>query len=145
MINLFGDEEEYEEGPAREDMEADMMAAPWFVEKCKQEYYAQNLYAAMCNMRWQKIEVMQILKDEYWSASWRGAGGIVARIRNCGEDYMSWYCSGIGGIFSYEGAEDEHYMTVKKFVSEGTVTEEIESDLRQLGWHPRPRSEDENG
>jgi len=119
-------------------MAVDMTGAPWFVEKCKQDYYAQNLYCAMCNMRWQKREVMPVLKDEYWSASWRSAGGIVAEIRNCGEDYMDWYCSGIGGAFSYSGDEDERVMAEKRFVSEGTVTEEIEHDLLQLGWQPVP-------
>ena len=127
------------------DMAADMQNGAWFVEKCQQDYYAQNLYAAMCNMRWQRLEVIPILKDEYWSASWRGAGGIVADLRNCGETYMDWYCSGITGALSYDTTEDERWMAEKRYVPEGTVTEEIEYDLRQLGWQPvgYPSDEDE--
>ena len=127
------------------DMAADMQNCACLVEKCKQDYYAQNLYAAMCNMRWQRLEVIPILKDEYWSASWRGAGGIVADLRNCGETYMDWYCSGITGGLSYDTTEDERWMAEKRYVPEGTVTEEIEYDLRQLGWQPvgYPSDEDE--
>lgn len=142
MINLFDDEEEYIEEEPKYNMEADMLASAWFVAKCKQNYYAQNLYAAMCNMRWQKVDVMPILKDEYWSASWRGSGGIVARIRDCGEDYLDYYCSGIVGGISYDTTEDERIMAEKGFVPEGVVTEEIETDLRQLGWQPSPWPED---
>lgn len=127
---------------ADNDMAQDMKDASWFVEKCKQDHYAQNLYAAMCNMRWQRIEVIPILKDEYWSASWRGAGRIVAEIRDSGEDYMDYYCSGILGGMSYDTTEDELRMAEKRYVPEGTVTDEIETDLRQLGWQPSPWPED---
>ena len=121
----------------KHDLERDFRNSPELMQKIQKEYYAQNLYAAMCNMRWQKIEVIPILKDEYWSASWRGAGGIVADLRNCGEDYIDWYCSGMGGVaFSYDN--DEDWMAEKRYVPEGTVTEEIEYDLRQIGWQPSP-------
>jgi len=98
--------------------------------------YAQNVYAAMCNMRWQPLEVMPILKDEYWSASWRSAGGIVADFRNCGEDYIDWYCSGMGGLATYNEKEGEEYMTRQKFVPEGVVTDEVREDFLRLGWVP---------
>jgi len=75
--------------------------------------YAEDLYRALCNMRWRKREVMPLLRNEMWSCSWRYAGGIVADIRQEG-DYMDWYC--LGG--------------------EGTVSEEIEKDLLDLGWEP---------
>ena len=120
------------------DMAKEMANAAWLVEKCQQEYYAQNLYAAMCNMRWQKRDVIPVLKDQFWSASWRGSGGIVAELRNRGEDYMDWYCSGMGGVVSYNGEDDERIMAEKRFVAEGVVTEEIEYDLLQLGWQPSP-------
>lgn len=126
----------------KHDLKRDFRNSPELMKKIQQEYYAQNLYAAMCNMRWQKIEVIPILKDEFWSASWRGAGGIVADLRDCGEDYMHWYCSGMGGVvFSYE--EDEAWMEKKRYVPEGTVTEEIEADLRSIGWRPSPWPEKE--
>ena len=39
----------------------DMESAEWFVTKVRDsKTYAQNLYAAMCNMRWQKVDVMPI-------------------------------------------------------------------------------------
>jgi len=106
------------------DMFKDMMLAEWFRTKVKtSEAYAQNLYAAMCNNDFQKIEPWVILTGDTWGRSWRGAGGVVADLREEG-DYLTWYCSGIMG----EGAYIEGY------VQEGVVTEEIAEDLRKLGW-----------
>ena len=111
------------------DMYNDMESAEWFVTKVRDsKTYAQNLYAAMCNMRWQKVDVMPILKDEFWTVSWRSAGGIVADMRQQG-DYIDWYCSGIGGGL---GNGDE--AGTKGYVAESVVTEEIEQDLNKLGW-----------
>lgn len=119
------------------------MANAAIVSKIRsREDYAQNLYAAMCNMRWQKIDVMPILKEEYWSCSWRSSGGIVASIRGHGESYMDWYCSGMMGGLSYDTEEDERFMAEKKFVPEGTVTDEIKQDLAGLGWHSSPWPKD---
>lgn len=75
--------------------------------------YAKDLYRALCNMQWQKQEVMPVLRSELWSCSWRYAGGIVADLRQEG-DYLDWYCTG----------------------GEGTVSNEIEDDLARLGWEP---------
>jgi len=109
-------------------MKQDMQDAQWFKDKVRaSKSYAQNLYAAICNMQWQKKDVWPILKDELWGASWRASGGIVAELR-CEGDYLDWYCS---GIFQ-EGHQIEGY------VPEGTVTEEIEADLTKLGWQPVP-------
>ena len=120
------------------DLEVDLKASSVIIDKCKVECYAQNLYAALCNMEWQKTEVFPILKGETWGCSWRSAGGIVAEIRKEG-DYMSWYCSGMGGVAVYSSEEEsETHINEKKFVSEGTVTDEIRHDLKQLGWHPVP-------
>ena len=118
-----------------------MLASDWFVAKVRASMsYAQNLYAAMCNMQWQKAEVLSILKDEFWSASWRSSGGIVAEIRREG-DYMDWYCSGMGGLASMPDDDEEALgleMTRKKYVAEGFVTDEIRDDLALLGWSPIP-------
>jgi len=46
-------------------------------------------------------------------------------------DYIDWYCSGIGSGLG-NGDEDG----TKNYVPEGVVTEEIENDLRLLGWIP---------
>jgi len=101
--------------------------------------YAQNLYAAFCNMRWQKLEILPILKEEYWSASWRSAGGIVAQFRNKGEDYMDYYCSGMGGFAAFDDQTDEEakeQFDAQGYVPEGTVTDEIREDLKKIGWIP---------
>jgi hypothetical protein len=109
-------------------MKQDMQDCQWFKDKVRgSTNYAQNLYAAMCNMQWQKLETWPILTNEYWTASWRASGGIVATLRGEG-DYLDWYCS---GIFN-EGTYIEHY------VEEGTVTDEIQTDLELLGWKPVP-------
>lgn len=61
--------------------------------------------------------------DWTYGCSWRYAGGLIADLRNMcmgtNEDYMDYYCSGSLGENS---------------VAEGTVTEEIEEDLNNLGW-----------
>ena len=104
------------------DLVNDIEATPHLLEKIRDsKVYAQNLYAAMCNMRWQKADVYPILKDEYWSVSWRNSGGIVADLRGGNEDYMDWYCSGIRGGFNINDDIPDGY------VGEGTVTDEIKS------------------
>jgi hypothetical protein len=117
-------------------MDDEMKNCPWLLEKVRtRDDYAQNLYAAMCNMRWIKLEVIPILKDDYWTCSWRASGGIVADLQGKG-DYLDWYCSGMGGLTAYDTDDGDKYMAEKKFVSEGTVTDEIRNDLLKLGWVP---------
>jgi hypothetical protein len=108
----------------KDNMEYDLRSTDWILEKVRaSKVYAQNLYAAICNNDFQKLDVMPILKNQTWSASWRSAGGIVANMRQEG-DYIDWYCSGIRDI----DAEPNGY------VSEMVVTDEIREDLKQLGW-----------
>lgn len=96
-------------------LEHDLIKSDRITEKCtNSESYSQNLYAAMCNNLFYK-------DDEEWSCSWRYAGGVLADIRDVGESYIDWYCSGIGS--SHDG-----------YVGESFVTDEIRSDLLQLGW-----------
>jgi hypothetical protein len=124
-------------------LEWDLRTTAWVLDKCRSETYAQNLYAALCNMRWQKRDVLPILKDEYWTCTWRSAGGIVADLRGEG-DYIDWYCSGIHNVDYDQGGalEDAEYQS-KKFVPEGTVTGEIENDMYILGWMPSRYPEDD--
>jgi len=120
------------------DLADELANCPWFLEKVRaSKTYAQNVYAALCNMRWQPLDVMPILKDEWWSCSWRSAGGIVANFENQGGGYMSWYCSGIGDGLG-NGDTDRN----KGYVPEGTVTDEIREDFATLGWHPSPWPKD---
>lgn len=116
----------------KDNMEYDLRSTKWICDKVKaNDNYAQNLYAAMCNMQFVKNEVWPLIKDQRWSASWRHAGGIVADMREQG-DYIDWYCSGIG-----EGLGNGDKDGTKGYVPEGTVTDEIRSDLFQLEWIPK--------
>jgi hypothetical protein len=127
------------------DLEEDMWRSDEFLQKIRtRKDYAQNVYAALCNMRWQPAEVWPVLKDEYWSCSWRSAGGLVADFRKCGEDYMDWYCSGMGGLATYDEKEGEEYMLRQKYVPEGVVTDEIREDFAKLGWYPSEWPEDKD-
>jgi hypothetical protein len=123
----------------KNNMEYDLRSTKWICDKVKaSDNYAQNLYAAMCNMTWQSREFWQELKGEVWHCSWRHAGGIVADMQEKG-DYIDWYCSGIGNAElgnGLTGADGTGY------VPEGVVTEEIELDLNRLGWRPVPYNDD---
>jgi hypothetical protein len=126
-------------------MEYDLLTTDWILEKVRaSDAYAQNLYAAMCNMQWRKREMWPELKEQNWSCSWRYAGGIVADMRQEG-DYIDWYCSGMGGLNQeYDGEEtNEQWQARTGYVPESVVTEEIERDLNQLGWAPIPWKDDE--
>ena len=112
-------------------MEYDLRSTVWICDKVKaDDNYAQNLYAAICNRQFQKLDVLPVLKDERWSASWRSAGGIVADMQEKG-DYIDWYCSGIGDKDTGYGLD---YRPATSYVPEGQVTDEIREDLKQLGW-----------
>lgn len=120
------------------DLYEDLRDSPVLMQKIQDKRYAQNVYAALCNMRWQPLDVMPILKDEWWTCSWRSAGGLVAELQGEG-DYMSWYCSGIG-----DGLGNGDADRTKGYVPEGTVTDEIREDFAALGWHPSPWPKDKD-
>ena len=124
----------------KNNMEYDLRSSKELCDKAKQsDNYAQNLYAAMCNMTWQSREFWQEMKGEVWSCSWRHSGGIIADMREEG-DYIDWYCSGIGN------SEDGYGLDSRRangYVPEGVVTEEIELDLNRLGWRPVPWTDEE--
>ena len=137
MYETWASEPEYENRPVN-DLEYDLRTTEWILEKARsRDDYAQHIYAAMCNMRWQKLDVFPILKDEFWSCSWRTSGGIVANMLQHG-DYIDWYCSGMGGMSGYDADSEtyEQWQERTKYVSEGTVTEEIRADFQILGWVP---------
>ena len=90
-------------------LDFDLMKSEYIAEKCKDPFYARDLYGALCNNRFFK-------NDQEWTCSWRMSGGIVADLRNKGENYLDFYCSG----------------------NESVVTEEIEKDLLDLGWTIKP-------
>ncbi len=83
-----------------------------YLDRFKDKDFAREVYAALCNMRWQSI-----YKPEYvYSCSWRYAGGLIAEIRGCGEIYLDFYCSG----------------------GEGIVTERVQEFFKKLGYLPLP-------
>lgn len=99
--------------PDPHNLEWVLRSTPWIEEKVKSsEAYAGKLYGALCNNRFNRDNVFDLLNDRYWwSCSWRYAGGIVADIIGRG-DYLDWYCTG----------------------GEGYVDPEIAADLQKLGW-----------
>ena len=109
---------------AEYNLEYDLRITDWILEKVRaSDVYAQNLYAAMCNNDFQRLDVYPILANKTWSCSWRYAGGIVADMRGQG-DYIDWYCSGI-----FDEDQDDSGR-----VHESEVTKEIADDLERLGW-----------
>lgn len=130
-------------------LEQDLHASSLILEKVRKDSYAQNLYAAMCNMQWQYLgsdwaleagDLSALALAETWSCSWRYSGGIVAELRGEG-DYLDWYCTGMGGFspLADETAEETaRWIKEKGYVAESVVTEEIRTDLASLGWHPVP-------
>jgi hypothetical protein len=125
----------------RDNMEYDLRSTQWIIDKAKNDAYAQNLYAAMCNNDFTKNDVIPILTEKKWSCSWRHAGGIIADMQGKG-DYIDWYCSGIRDSKELDDdqfqqltkEQQEYYIQGKKFVSESVVTDEIREDLLKLGW-----------
>ena len=113
----------------KDNMEYDLRSTDWILVKVRDsDDYAQNLYAAMCNMQFIKNAVWPVLKDQRWSCSWRHAGGIIADMQEKG-DYIDWYCSGIRGGYDTDESDPR-----PNFVAEGRVTNEIRADLLKLGW-----------
>lgn len=90
-------------------LEYDLLKTEWIAYKCQKLSYAIDLYGALCNNRFFK-------DNQEWTCSWRESGAIIAELRNQGETYLHFYCSG----------------------NESLVTEEISNDLLNLGWSYKP-------
>ena len=87
-----------------------IMALNPYFDKFKDDDFAQEVYASLCNMKWRSI-----FKPKYeYSCSWRYAGGLVAEIRGKGESFLDYYFSG----------------------GEGVVTERVATFFKGLGFLP---------
>jgi len=130
-LNILEDTRMQDPEWQKDNLEWDLRTTDWILEKARSsDIYAQNLYAALCNNDFVKTDdTFKILKQDYWSCSWRASGGIVANMLQRG-DYIEWYCSGMGGLFSYDPDDGRN----AGHVTEGTVTEEIKLDIERLGW-----------
>ena len=105
-------------------LERDIRGTNWIVTKIRrEEVYAQNLYAALCNNEYVPKDMWAILKNLKWNCSWRYAAGLVSDIRE-DESYIDWYCSGTG----FKGTD------FTGFVEESYVTDEIIDDFDKIGW-----------
>ena len=115
-------------------LDMDVCQCTWIVDKIRRDdAYAQNFYAALCDQVWYEQDAWQILGDRTWCCSWRTAAAIVADIRGSG-DYIDWYCS---GSFVWHDQDGYEPTTVeKRYVAEGMITAEIRQDLASLGWYP---------
>lgn len=145
MYNTWAEESQYEFRPEN-DLEYDLRTCESILLKARtRDAYAQNVYAALCNIRWQRTDVFPILKDEYWTCSWRSAGGIVADMLQQG-DYIDWYCSGMGGMSGYDKDSEtyEQWQARTGYVAEGVVTDEIREDFAALGWTPSEWPDDKD-
>ena len=111
-VGLFFIEDAEADAPARDavepaDMERDMGASvPFRSLVARSDLFARLLYAAMCNIIW-----VHETTGQPWSVSWRGAGGVVSRLRGEG-CYADWYCGG----------------------HEGTVDGQVLAKLKSMGW-----------
>ena len=118
----------------KDNLEYDLRSTDWILAKARaSEDYAQNIYAALCNNGFIKLDVIPILTEQEWSCSWRYAGGIVADMREQG-DYIDWYCSGIRDRDDINNG----------YMPEGLITKEIREDFKQLGWAVAPGGDWEN-
>jgi len=87
------------------------------VERVQDDDFAEHLYASLCNTVWHNKKT-----KEYYSCSWRYAGSFVASLREKGEDYLNFYCSG----------------------GEGEVHEDVYEELNKLGYESMSWEEYDN-
>jgi hypothetical protein len=95
------------------DLENDLHRSDLIRDLVGDDSFAEELYAALCNVEWVKAGGEA---GEPWSCTWRTSGGIVAELRDRGEEYIDFYLSG----------------------GEGHVTPRVGEALGLLGWAPLP-------
>jgi hypothetical protein len=139
-----------------------------FREQVKEIDAAQDLYRALCNMRWQRVDA----PDQIMDYSWRMAGDLVADLRNeifAGQEIdrnVCRYCGQPSGRHRFQRQRIEVFgkpVTVDKYLcrdgqhifqedrrgsedyldfycsgDEGHVAEWVEEEMLRIGLRPRP-------
>lgn len=100
------------------EFEKELADSPKIRELVQNKDFAAKLYCSLENQSWWK-------DGQEYHCSFRHAGGLVADLRDCGEDYLHWYCSGLVG----------DYDSVNTYTM-ATVYPEVEAALAELGWRP---------
>lgn len=82
---------------------------------------AKDVYRSLCNVAWVPMDSKAATYDEcdpgdegVFTISWRSAGQVVADLRDQGEDYLDFYCSG----------------------REASITDEILEAMKNVGLRP---------
>lgn len=90
------------------------------VQKLKEDdVFAQNLYAGLCNIEWYDITD----KTQTSLISWRRSGRLIADLRDKGETYLDFYCSG-------------SYRDTPPYLTEGHLTDEVQNMIQSVGYAP---------
>ena len=99
-------------------LELELYQAKHIVNSCVADPkgFATDLYSALCNTTW----VHRGTGSEF-SCSWRYAGGIVSTMSHSMDDHTIYYGTG----------------------AEGTVTDEILTELDKLGWEPTEEKDEQ--
>lgn len=99
-------------------LELELYQAKHIVHMCQRDPdgFGKNLYRALCNITWKHVK-----SGQTYSCSWRYAGGVVSTLSYGIDDHMMFYCSG----------------------NEGTVTDDVLTELDKLGWLPTEDTDDD--
>ena len=100
-------------------LELELYQAKHIVKRCSDDPkgFATDLYSALCNITWKHKET-----GNNFSCSWRYAGGIVSTMSHSVDDHMIYYATG----------------------NEGTVTDDVLTELDKLGWVPMEETNEQS-
>jgi hypothetical protein len=96
----------------KQSLEYSLRTTEWILNKVRQSNnYTKKLYNALCDNKFIRNHIFDILAEKTWAYSWRDVGGIIAHVHQKGS-YKDWTTTGY----------------------EGNVDNEIKDDLLKLGW-----------
>ena len=116
MLKVMNEPEVTTDDPS---LELDLYQAKHLVRRCQADPkgFATELYSALCNITWRHRDT-----NNTFSCSWRYAGGIVSTMSHSVDDYMLYYDTG----------------------NEGTVTDDVLTELDKLGWVPTEEKDEQS-